>query len=91
MKCPNCGEQTEGINHNGRGLRCTACWVLLSNELEPTILTFEPETLIVTDEPETPITTDHRPMPKRERKRKPRATAGVKADVASGEAVTISE
>lgn len=29
MICPECGEQTEGRNHNGRGLRCTACWELL--------------------------------------------------------------
>ena len=29
MKCPVCGEQTTGIDHNGRGLRCTACWALL--------------------------------------------------------------
>jgi len=29
MKCPNCGEETEGRNHNGRGLRCTFCWALL--------------------------------------------------------------
>jgi len=29
MKCPVCGEQTKGIDHNGRGLRCTFCWARL--------------------------------------------------------------
>jgi hypothetical protein len=24
--CPHCGKQTEGVNHNGRGLRCTFCF-----------------------------------------------------------------
>lgn len=29
MKCPTCGKQTKGVNHNKRGLRCTSCWALL--------------------------------------------------------------
>lgn len=24
--CPACGKQTEGVNHNNRGLRCTFCF-----------------------------------------------------------------
>lgn len=60
MKCPTCGEQTEGRNHNKRGLRCTCCWALLPNEL---------------------------PKPRRRRK----ARAKVKTDVAAGEAVVIGE
>lgn len=27
--CPGCGKQTEGVNHNGRGLRCTFCFARL--------------------------------------------------------------
>lgn len=26
MKCPTCGKQTKGVDHNQRGLRCTSCW-----------------------------------------------------------------
>ena len=33
MKCPTCGKQTEGRNHNKRGLRCTCCWALLPDEV----------------------------------------------------------
>lgn len=29
MQCPECGEDTKGRDHNGRGLRCTACWTKL--------------------------------------------------------------
>ena len=32
MKCPTCGKQTEGIDHNKRGLRCTFCWARLPDE-----------------------------------------------------------
>ena len=35
MKCPICKQQTSGIDHNGRGLRCTSCWALLPAEPEP--------------------------------------------------------
>ena len=27
--CPQCGKQTEGVNHNNRGLRCTFCFARL--------------------------------------------------------------
>ena len=61
MKCPTCGEKTEGRNHNGRGLRCTFCWALLPDESDPPEMpTFEPES----------------PEPKRVRKRKPAAKSG---------------
>jgi hypothetical protein len=33
MKCPTCGEETKGRDHNERGLRCTSCWALLPVEL----------------------------------------------------------
>lgn len=33
MKCPTCGKQTKGIDHNRRGLRCTFCWARLPDEL----------------------------------------------------------
>lgn len=26
MICPACKNETEGIDHNKRGLRCTFCW-----------------------------------------------------------------
>jgi hypothetical protein len=29
MICPNCSQETEGRNHNGRGWRCTHCWAAL--------------------------------------------------------------
>lgn len=29
MKCPTCGKQTKGRDHNKRGLRCTWCWAPL--------------------------------------------------------------
>ena len=29
MKCPECGKQTKGRDHNNRGLRCTFCWARL--------------------------------------------------------------
>jgi len=29
MICPICHSETEGNDHNGRGLRCTFCWELL--------------------------------------------------------------
>ena len=29
MRCPTCGKQTKGRDHNKRGLRCTFCWALL--------------------------------------------------------------
>ena len=45
MKCPECGEDTKGIDHNGRGLRCTACWELLP-EPEPA-----PEVVVVPEKP----------------------------------------
>jgi len=48
MKCPVCGEQTKGIDHNGRGLRCTACWELLP-EPEPA-----PEVVVVPEKPKAP-------------------------------------
>jgi hypothetical protein len=32
--CPECGKQTEGINHNERGLRCTNCFSLLPAHAE---------------------------------------------------------
>jgi len=32
MKCPTCGKQTKGVDHNQRGLRCTSCWALLPDE-----------------------------------------------------------
>lgn len=35
MKCPECGKQTEGRDHNKRGLRCTSCWALLPDMPEP--------------------------------------------------------
>jgi len=35
MKCPTCGEQTEGVDHNDRGLRCTFCWALLPDKPLP--------------------------------------------------------
>ncbi len=34
MKCPECGKETVGRNHNNRGLRCTFCWALLPDEIE---------------------------------------------------------
>jgi len=44
MKCPTCGKQTEGRDHNHRGLRCTSCWALLPDKPDPPeVLTFEPE------------------------------------------------
>ena len=33
MKCPACKKETEGRNHNKRGLRCTFCWARLPDEL----------------------------------------------------------
>ena len=45
MKCPTCGEDTTGIDHNGRGLRCTACWALLPTP-EPA-----PEVVAVPEKP----------------------------------------
>ncbi|GIK36562.1 MAG: hypothetical protein BroJett011_03950 [Chloroflexota bacterium] len=33
MICPNCGQETKGINHNNRGLRCTGCWTALPLEI----------------------------------------------------------
>lgn len=30
MLCPKCGRETEGVNHNGRGWRCTWCWTALA-------------------------------------------------------------
>jgi len=33
MKCPACGKQTEGRDHNKRGLRCTFCWARVPDEL----------------------------------------------------------
>lgn len=37
MKCPTCGKQTKGRDHNNRGLRCTFCWARLPDDasLEP--------------------------------------------------------
>ena len=35
MICPFCGEETEGRNHNNRGLRCTFCWYPLTVALVP--------------------------------------------------------
>ena len=32
MKCPTCGEQTKGRDHNKRGLRCTVCWARLPDK-----------------------------------------------------------
>ena len=29
MICTHCGADTEGRDHNGRGLRCTHCWAQL--------------------------------------------------------------
>jgi hypothetical protein len=29
MKCPECSKETQGANHNNRGVRCTFCWVIL--------------------------------------------------------------
>lgn len=29
MICLTCGRETDGVNHNRRGLRCTMCWALL--------------------------------------------------------------
>lgn len=34
ITCPNCGEQTEGVNHNDRGWRCTNCFTRLPAKLE---------------------------------------------------------
>ena len=48
MKCPVCGEQTKGIDHNGRGLRCTACWALLPVEAPPEPA---PEVVVVPEKP----------------------------------------
>jgi len=36
MICPFCQAETDGVNHNNRGLRCTACWALLPSMPEPT-------------------------------------------------------
>ena len=32
MKCPTCGRQTKGRDHNKRGLRCTFCWARLPDK-----------------------------------------------------------
>lgn len=32
MKCPECGRQAKGANHNKRGRRCEWCWERLPDE-----------------------------------------------------------
>ncbi len=50
--CPECGKQTEGVNHNGRGPRCAWCWARLpvgATEALP-----EGAAMVVAVEKETP-------------------------------------
>ena len=51
MKCPVCGEQTMGIDHNGRGLRCTACWALLPVVVDAKTPEPAPEVVVVPEKP----------------------------------------
>lgn len=37
MICPICKAETDGVNHNNRGLRCTACWERLPDPPEPAL------------------------------------------------------
>lgn len=46
MICPACGRETDGVNHNRRGLRCGMCWALL-----PLPVQVEPEKVTPPAEP----------------------------------------
>lgn len=35
ITCPTCGKQTEGVNHNGRGWRCTFCFARIPEPAQP--------------------------------------------------------
>lgn len=43
MICPTCGAETQGRDHNGRGLRCTSCWALLPDPDDLTELGLDPQ------------------------------------------------
>lgn len=80
MICPTCKIETDGVNHNNRGLRCTACWALLpvptekvqiltsDDHFNDTVLPIEPPIQQVVDEPKLEVEA------KPEAKSKPKTT-----------------
>lgn len=71
MKCPTCGKETKGVDHNKRGLRCTSCWARLpdkparSRQKRKGRLPTEAELAVVLTEPEARPEVD---KPRRRRK-----------------------
>ena len=63
MKCPVCGEQTTGIDHNGRGLRCTFCWALLPAVVDAKTPEPAPEVVAVPEKPK--VSAPRRPAVRR--------------------------
>lgn len=65
MICRECGAETPGINHNNRGLRCTACFARLVATAEPAPAPgLEPEADLAApaeDAPAEPATPDSEP------------------------------